>query len=108
MVKLMSICVICLFLGIIAAQADVTIDKKYKDRIDIGPNPVIDWVQVDCTTHISLDNRVVNDFCDYSDIQTVKELPDPGEYVISKSHSRWGFKIGRRQEDSILLLDAKF
>lgn len=92
---------IFLFLGCHIAFADVTIDKKYSDRIDIGPDKTFDWLEVDCVSHLEHNDIFVKDYCDYGKIQSIKQ-DENGYWIINKSHSRWIYYQGNTHNEDIL------
>jgi hypothetical protein len=100
--RIAFICVIMALQGTITAKADVTIDPVYKDRIDIGPDKVFDWVQVDCVSHLAHYDVVVDDYCDKGPITYLWPSQDYSKWYILKAHSLWLFRPGQNVVDASL------
>lgn len=107
--RMAFICATMAFLAPIDSKATITIDPIHKDRILTGPDEMYDWVEVRCLTHISYKQKIVQDFCDNSDIMNITVNPNaPDEYFIEKKHSLWVYLQGYNiQQSSLNLLKIR-
>lgn len=72
----------------------VTIDQNIPNRIIIGPDRKIDWVEVSCVGHFverEGEDLYVKDYCDYSPIERIHFDPNRHRWLIKKKKSVWGF-----------------
>jgi hypothetical protein len=83
---------------------EVIVDPDHNDRVMIGPDKNVDWLEVDCTVHIAAHEVIVRDWCDYGPIERIKYSPEEQMWFIFKKNSEWGLFIDRGPESAVLRL----